>query len=115
MRRTRQPGPFATFDLDAALAIVSRLCTDFGGTVLDVDCDGTEMRYVVDVPNWGRNAAKRSDLVVRNRVHGRVISDHCHTVRRWLSETRPRMDERNEATRALRKRVSSDLAARPLQ
>ena len=115
MSRTRQPGPFTTFDLDAALAIVSRLCTDFGGSVLDVDCDGTEMRYVVDVPNWGRNVAKRSDLVVRNRVHGRVVSDHCHTVRRWLSEARPRMDARNEATRALRKRVSSDLAAGPLQ
>jgi hypothetical protein len=113
--RTRQPGPLATFDLDAALAIVSRLCTDFGGSVVDVDFDGTEMHYVVDVPKWGRSAAKRSDLVVRNRVLGRVVSDHCSTVRRWLSETRPRMEARDAATDALRERISSELASGPLQ
>ena len=113
--RTRQPGPLATFDLDAALAIVSRLCTDFGGSVVDVDYDGTDMRYVVDVPNWGRSVAKRSDLVVRNRTHGRVVSEHCHTVRRWLSEARPWTEARNEATRELRARASSDLAAGPLE
>ena len=73
MSRTRQPGPFATFDLDAALAIVSRLCTDFGGSVLDVDFDGTEMRYVVGPGRYdvwvGPSSAEglHAEFVVRER------------------------------------------------
>jgi hypothetical protein len=69
----REPGPFATFDLDVALALIARMSREFGASVRDVDTEGERMVYVLDVPRWGRAVARGTDLAVRN---GRLIRDN---------------------------------------
>jgi hypothetical protein len=85
--RRQEPGPFARFDLDVALALVARLTRDFGATVVDVDGDGNDVLYMMEMPAWGRSQARRGELIARNRRQVFAIREHCREVREHVLAT----------------------------
>ena len=68
MRQQQDPGRFASFDLDVALALVGRFVSDFGATVIDVDYDTRGVVFVMDVPEWGRLLDTRNRVVAGNHI-----------------------------------------------
>jgi len=99
-----EPRGFATFDLDVALALLARMSADFGARVTDMDVGPEGMRYVVDVPTWGRALARGTERAVRNEARIRRVKERTDGVHRFVLLNRAGVSATREHLQSLRER-----------
>ena len=102
----REPKPYASFDLDVALALLSQMSKEFGARVVDVDGSPDGMIYVVDVPRWGRALARGTERVAKNQRQIGRNRELVAELRRVAGETAVGVRRTEAELRALRDRLA---------